>query len=109
MQEIQVLVSLVARLLSIQLNFLVVRIVATLQSELRESPKSTESTHFGRGERKKRNVDVENEIFDVAVPCADDASSVLVCYGGVGKRAQRLVSSRHEYLCSRLNPGQVDC
>jgi hypothetical protein len=91
------------------LNFLVVGIVAAWQSELKESPKSADSTHFGSGERKKRNVEIEDEIFDVAVPCADDASSVLVRYGGMGKRVQRLAFSGHECLCSRLDPSQVDC
>jgi hypothetical protein len=59
-------------------------------------------------EWKKKNVDCENEIFDGAVPCAGDTSSVLVCYGGVGKRAKRLFFSRHKYLRSRLNPSQVN-
>lgn len=35
--------------------------------------------------------------------------SFLVCYHGVGKRAKRLVFSRHKYLRSRLNPSQVNC
>jgi hypothetical protein len=63
---------------------------------------------FGSGERKKRNVDVENETFDGAVPYADDTSSLLVCYDDVGERAKRLVFSRHKYLRSRLNPSQVN-
>jgi hypothetical protein len=47
--------------------------------------KPGDGPHFGSEERKKRNVGVENEIFGVAVPCADHASSVLVCHRGLGK------------------------
>jgi hypothetical protein len=36
-------------------------------------------------EQKKRNVDVANEIFNLASACADDSPSVLDCYRGVGK------------------------
>ena len=39
---------------------------------------------FGSEQQKKRNVDVENEIFDVALGCANDTSSVLVWYSGLG-------------------------
>jgi hypothetical protein len=67
-------------------------IVAHFTIRMRRKYESADSAHFGSGERKKRNVDVANEIFDVAVPCADDSSSVLVCCGGVGKRAKRLLS-----------------
>jgi hypothetical protein len=88
------------------IEFWTVRIVARLAIEIRKF-ESGDGAQFGSGERKKGNVDFENEIFGVAVPCADNTSSVLVCDGGVGKRAKWFVSSRHKYLRSRLNPSQV--
>ena len=36
-------------------------------------------------ERKKRNVDAEEKIFEVKNRFADDSSSVLLCYIGLGK------------------------
>jgi hypothetical protein len=37
--------------------------------------------------------DDENEMFDTTALCADLAHSVLVSYDGLGKRAQRFLSS----------------
>jgi hypothetical protein len=84
-----------------------VRIVARLAIGIRRKYESGDSAQFGSGERKKKNVDAENQIFDDTVACADDTSSLLVCYDVVGKRAKRLVS-RHKHLLSRLNPSQVN-
>jgi len=70
--------------------------------------KSGDGADSGSEERKKTNVDVENKLFDASVLWAGDTSCVLVCYGGVGERAKRLVSSRHKHLRSRLNPSQVN-
>ena len=57
-----------------------------LQQELGNIAKSGDSAHFGTGERKKGNVDVE-KILDVAVPCENDTSSLLVRYHAVGEPA----------------------
>jgi hypothetical protein len=68
-------------------------IVAHFTIRMRRKYESADSAHFGSGERrKKRNVDVANEVYHVAVPRADISSSVLVSGGGVGKRAKRLLS-----------------
>jgi hypothetical protein len=45
---------------------------------------------LGNGEKKKRDVDAEKNL-DVAVPGANDTSSLLACDDGLGKRAKRLV------------------
>ena len=106
-QEIRVPVSLVAHLLSTQSNS-GRQSVARLAIGIRRKYESGDSAQFGSGERKKKNVDAENQIFDDAVACADDTSSLLVCYDVVGKRAKRLVS-RHKHLLSSLHPSQVNC
>jgi len=91
------------------MEFRTVWIVArALRCKLSRIPKSGDSAYFGSGERKKRDVGAEN-IFDGAAPCADETSSPVVCCDGVGKRGKRLAFQRHEYLCSRLNPSQVNC
>ena len=81
-----------------------------LQQRIKERLRTlVDGPRFGSEERKKRNVDVGNDIFDNAVPCADDTPSVLVCFGRLGKRGKRPVFSRNKHLLSRLNPSQVNC
>src|SRR5580692_4223708 len=98
-QEVRVPVSLVAGLLSTQSN----PGRAICNRNQGEIEKCGNGMHFGIEERKKTNVDVENEAFDVAVPRANNSCSVLVCYGRVGGRAKRPVFSRLKYLFSCLN------